>query len=84
MCRDLEASAKQRGVKLLLPTDMVVAQKFEADAPSKIVDAGAIEDGWMVRLFVQEEAAATCASHALMLVSTGPMACECMRMSVSA
>ena len=53
MARDLEAAAKQRGVKLLLPTDVVVAQSFPNDEnpepEHRVVPAGAIPDGWMVR-----------------------------------
>ncbi|CAA7405465.1 unnamed protein product [Spirodela intermedia] len=39
--------AKAKGVSLLLPTDVVVANKFAADADSKVVPASAIPDGWM-------------------------------------
>ncbi|RWW10963.1 hypothetical protein GW17_00025453 [Ensete ventricosum] len=39
--------AKSKGVSLLLPTDVVVADKFAADAESKIVPASGIPDGWM-------------------------------------
>eukprot|EP00271_Cylindrocystis_brebissonii_P010135 TRINITY_DN26230_c0_g1_i1.p1 TRINITY_DN26230_c0_g1~~TRINITY_DN26230_c0_g1_i1.p1 ORF type:complete len:492 (-),score=126.29 TRINITY_DN26230_c0_g1_i1:543-2018(-) len=39
--------AKEKGVKLLLPTDVVVADKFAPDAESKTVSADAIPDGWM-------------------------------------
>jgi len=39
--------AKSKGVQLLLPTDVVVANKFAADAESKVVPASAIPDGWM-------------------------------------
>ncbi|MQL90697.1 hypothetical protein Taro_023293 [Colocasia esculenta] len=39
--------AKAKGVSLLLPTDVVVADKFAADAESKVVPASAIPDGWM-------------------------------------
>ena len=48
-CRELEAAAKQRGVQLLLPTDLVITQAFDKDAPSRVVSADAIPDGWMVR-----------------------------------
>jgi phosphoglycerate kinase len=40
------AEAKRRGVKLLLPTDVVVADAFAADANSKTVDVSGIEAGW--------------------------------------
>jgi len=40
------ASAKERGVKLTLPTDIVVADAFAADAQHKVVPADGIESGW--------------------------------------
>ncbi|KAG7035307.1 hypothetical protein SDJN02_02102 [Cucurbita argyrosperma subsp. argyrosperma] len=43
----LLAKAKAKGVSLLLPTDVVIADKFAPDANSKIVPASAIPDGWM-------------------------------------
>jgi len=43
----LEQIAKEKGVKLLLPTDVVIADKFAPDANSKVVAADAIPDGWM-------------------------------------
>ncbi|KRY02864.1 Phosphoglycerate kinase, chloroplastic, partial [Trichinella patagoniensis] len=39
--------AKLKEVKLLLPSDVIVADKFAADANSKVVPASAIPDGWM-------------------------------------
>ncbi len=39
--------AKERNVKVLLPTDIVVADAFSADANHKVVSADAIEPGWM-------------------------------------
>ncbi|MCS6988746.1 MAG: phosphoglycerate kinase [Chloroherpetonaceae bacterium] len=39
--------AKSRNVKLRLPTDVVIADKFENDANSKTVPIDAIEEGWM-------------------------------------
>jgi phosphoglycerate kinase len=47
LARTLEAKAKERGVQLLLPTDVVVADKFSADANTQIVDVNNIPDGWM-------------------------------------
>jgi phosphoglycerate kinase len=41
------ASAAERGVELVLPTDIVVAPRFAADAPATIVAADAIPDGHM-------------------------------------
>ncbi|CAA7016263.1 unnamed protein product [Microthlaspi erraticum] len=47
LATELLAKAKAKGVSLLLPTDVVVADKFAPDANSKIVPASGIEDGWM-------------------------------------
>nr|WP_275973939.1 phosphoglycerate kinase [Argonema galeatum] len=47
LAKTLEAKAKERGVQLLLPTDVVVADKFAADAESQIVSVENIPDGWM-------------------------------------
>ena len=38
--------AKDKGVKLLLPVDTVIADKFAPDANSDVVTAGEIPDGW--------------------------------------
>ena len=38
--------AKKKGVKLLLPTDSVIADAFDPDANRKTVPTGAIPDGW--------------------------------------
>ncbi|HEY9598784.1 MAG TPA: phosphoglycerate kinase, partial [Cyanophyceae cyanobacterium] len=47
LAKSLEAKAKERGVEFLLPTDVVVADKFAADAESQTVSIEAIPDGWM-------------------------------------
>jgi phosphoglycerate kinase len=47
LARALEAKAKEKGVELLLPTDVVVADKFAPDANSQTVDINNIPDGWM-------------------------------------
>lgn len=47
LAKKLEEMAKAKGVELLLPDDVVVADKFDADANSQIVDIDAIPDGWM-------------------------------------
>uniref|UniRef100_A0AAV1UCQ9 Phosphoglycerate kinase n=1 Tax=Peronospora matthiolae TaxID=2874970 RepID=A0AAV1UCQ9_9STRA len=39
--------AKQRGVQIVLPTDVVVADKFDAEAQSKVVAADAIPLEWL-------------------------------------
>ena len=47
LAKALEAKAKEKNVTLLLPTDVVVADKFAADANSQIVSINNIPDGWM-------------------------------------
>jgi phosphoglycerate kinase len=47
LARALEAKAKERGVEFLLPTDVVVADKFAADANVQVVNVNNIPDGWM-------------------------------------
>jgi phosphoglycerate kinase len=39
--------AKEQGVELLLPVDVVIADAFAADAATQVVDADAIPAGWM-------------------------------------
>ena len=45
-CKNMLAKAEESGVKLLLPVDVVVADRFAADAESKVVAAPAIPAGW--------------------------------------
>jgi phosphoglycerate kinase len=47
LARELMAKAKEKGVEFLLPEDVVVADKFAADANSKVVSINEIPDGWM-------------------------------------
>jgi phosphoglycerate kinase len=47
LAKSLEAKAKAKGVQILLPTDVVVADNFAADANSQVVSVEAIPDGWM-------------------------------------
>ncbi|MCD8488098.1 MAG: phosphoglycerate kinase [Desertifilum sp.] len=62
LAKSLEAKAKEKGVALLLPTDVVVADNFAADANSQTVSVENIPDGWMgldigpdsVKMFQQE------------------------------
>jgi phosphoglycerate kinase len=41
------AKAEELGKKILLPSDIVIADSFSADAESKVVPADQIPDGWM-------------------------------------
>ena len=43
---DMVKKAEAKGVKLLLPVDTVIADKFAPDADSSVVKAGQIPDGW--------------------------------------
>ena len=47
LAKSLEAKAKERGVTSLLPTDVVVADKFDAAANTQTVAVESIPDGWM-------------------------------------
>lgn len=75
LARSLEAKAKEKGVQFLLPTDVVVADKFAADANAQTVSVENIPDGWMgldigpnsVKMF--QEALADCKT----VIWNGPM-----------
>jgi phosphoglycerate kinase len=75
LAKSLEAKAKERGVDLLLPTDVVVADKFAPDANSQTVSIENIPDGWMgldigpdsIKVF--QEALADCKT----VIWNGPM-----------
>ncbi len=45
-CNEMVDKAKAKGVKLLLPADTVIADRFDADADSRVVKNGQIPDGW--------------------------------------
>ncbi|MGB0564188.1 MAG: phosphoglycerate kinase [Spirulinaceae cyanobacterium] len=47
LAKELEAKAKEKGVELLLPTDVVVADNFAPDANAQTVSVEAIPEGWM-------------------------------------
>lgn len=44
--KEMMAKAEEKGVKLLIPADTVVAKDFDNDAESKTVERGGIEKGW--------------------------------------
>lgn len=75
LAKTLEAKAKEKGVQLLLPTDVVVADNFAADANAQTVSVENIPDGWMgldigpdsIKVF--QEALADCKS----VIWNGPM-----------
>jgi phosphoglycerate kinase len=45
--KDVMAKAEKLGKTILLPSDIVIADAFSADANSKVVSADAIPEGWM-------------------------------------
>ncbi|HTL88673.1 MAG TPA: phosphoglycerate kinase [Leptolyngbya sp.] len=47
LAKSLEIKAKEKGVDLLLPTDVVVADNFAPDANTQTVSVENIPDGWM-------------------------------------
>merc|ERR1711871_1505011 len=47
LAKDLERIAKEKGVELILPTDVVLADNFDKDANTKIAAATDIPEGWM-------------------------------------
>jgi phosphoglycerate kinase len=75
LAKSLEAKAKEKGVDFLLPTDVVIADNFAADANSQTVSIENIPDGWMgldigpesVKLF--QDALSNCKA----VVWNGPM-----------
>lgn len=75
LARSLEAKAKEKGVAMLLPTDVIVADNFAPDANAQTVSVEAIPEGWMgldigpdsVKVF--QEALADCKT----VIWNGPM-----------
>lgn len=47
LAKSLIETAKTRGVNLLLPVDVVIAEKFAADAANKVVAVDSIDAEWM-------------------------------------
>ncbi len=47
LAKSLEAKAKEKGVAMLLPTDVILADKFDAAANTQTVSVEEIPDGWM-------------------------------------
>ena len=69
--------ADEKGVKLLLPVDNVIADDFSNDANSKVVNAGEIPEGWEGRDIGPETAKifAAAVKDAKTVVWNGPMGC---------
>lgn len=48
VAQQLMAKAEERGARLLLPVDVVIADAFSAEAQRQVVDADAVPAGWRV------------------------------------
>ena len=46
-CREILAKAKEKGVHIHLPLDSTIADRFSADAETKVSPSNQIPDGWM-------------------------------------
>ena len=46
-CREILAKAKEKGVHIHLPQDSTIADRFAADAETKVAPSNQIPDGWM-------------------------------------
>ena len=73
--RGMLAEAKERGVQLLLPTDVVIAKEISDDAETRVVQADAIPDGWKGLDIGPDSVAAfgTAVSDAKTIFWNGPM-----------
>lgn len=47
LAKELEIKAKDKGVELLLPTDVVLADNFDPNANSQVTSINSIPEGWM-------------------------------------
>lgn len=77
LAKEILAKAQAKGVKLLLPTDNVIADKFDAGAQTKVVGETGIRDGWMALDIGPESVKAFAAeiARAKTVVWNGPMGC---------
>jgi len=57
-CREILTKAKDKGVQIHLPVDSTIANRFAADAETKVSPSNQIPDGWM-GLDIGTEAVAT-------------------------
>ncbi|HMM19462.1 MAG TPA: phosphoglycerate kinase [Selenomonadales bacterium] len=75
LAKSLLADAKARGVRLLLPGDVVVADRFAADAAAKVVSIDAIPEGWMALDIgpASSQTFAQALADAKLIVWNGPM-----------
>lgn len=75
VAKDIIAKAKAKGVDLYIPTDTVVADKFDNNASTQLVAIGSIPSGWM-GLDVGPETIKACAEiieSSKLILWNGPM-----------
>ncbi|ACN16715.1 Pgk [Desulforapulum autotrophicum HRM2] len=67
--------ARDRKINLILPVDLVVADRFDADAQTRVVDVKAVPQGWMALDIGPETGAifARAIQRAATIVWNGPM-----------
>ncbi len=46
-CKEILAAAKEKGVQIHLPTDAIIADRFDTDANTQTAPSGAIAGAWM-------------------------------------
>ena len=75
VAKDIIAKAKAKGVDLYIPTDTIVADKFDNNASTQLVAIGSIPSGWM-GLDVGPETIKACAEiieSSKLILWNGPM-----------
>jgi len=77
LAKDILAKAAAKGVKLLLPVDHVIADKFDAAAATETVGEAGIKEGWMALDIGPKSTALFCGeiAKAKTVVWNGPMGC---------
>jgi phosphoglycerate kinase len=75
IARDLISKARARDIQFLLPTDVVVADRFAADAEHKVVASDAVTPGWRILDIgpATIEAFRQALSNAQTIIWNGPM-----------
>ncbi len=75
VANDILAKAKEKGVNLYIPTDTIVADKFDNNASTQLVPINAIPSGWM-GLDIGPESIKACAEiieNSKLILWNGPM-----------
>ncbi|TAN36197.1 MAG: phosphoglycerate kinase [Verrucomicrobia bacterium] len=77
LAKDILTKAAAKGVKLLLPIDHVIADKFDAAAQTEIVGEAGIKDGWMALDIGPQSTVLFCdeIKKSKTVVWNGPMGC---------